>query len=128
GLRLDHPQPGRTRDTRRANRAVRRQLPAPDGAASARVVGGSRCRASGVPGRRLRGIAGPRLARSHVIGIPLLLGAGLAIGSTVLAIDARPGRRVVISTAVAAVLAVALLAAGFEFSWNHLVCPPTGDS
>ena len=62
------------------------------------------------------------------IGIPLLLGAGLAIGSTVLAIDARPGRRVVISTAVAAVLAVALLAAGFEFSWNHLVCPPTGDS
>ena len=62
------------------------------------------------------------------IGIPLLLAAGLAMGSTVLAIDARPGRRIVISTAVAAVLAVALLVGGFEFSWSYLVCPPTGES
>ena len=62
------------------------------------------------------------------IGIPLLLGAGLAIGSTVLAIDARPGLRSLISAGVAGMLAVALLAAGFEFTWNHLVCPPTGES
>ena len=62
------------------------------------------------------------------IGIPLLLAAGLAMGATVLAIDARPGRRIVISTAVAAALAVALLVGGFEFSWSYLVCPPTGES
>jgi hypothetical protein len=62
------------------------------------------------------------------IGIPLLLAAGLAMGSTVLAIDSRPGRRIVISSAVAAVLAVGLLVGGFEFSWNYLVCPPTGQS
>ncbi len=62
------------------------------------------------------------------IGIPLLLAAGLAMGSTVLAIDARPGRRILISVAFAAVVAIALLVAGFEFSWHYLVCPPTGES
>ena len=62
------------------------------------------------------------------IGIPLLLAAGLAIGSTVLAIDSRPGLRSLISAGVAGVLAVALLVGGFEFTWNHLVCPPTGES
>src|SRR6266851_4568652 len=46
----------------------------------------------------------------------------------VLAIDARPGRRILISVAFAAVVAIALLVAGFEFSWHYLVCPPTGES
>src|SRR5690348_9393387 len=62
------------------------------------------------------------------IGIPLLLAAGLAMGATVLAIDARPGRRVVVSVAIAAAVAIVVLVAGFEFSWHYLVCPPTGES
>ena len=62
------------------------------------------------------------------IGIPLLLAAGLAMASAVLAIDARPQRRVVVSVAFASVMAIALLVAGFEFSWHYLVCPATGES
>jgi hypothetical protein len=62
------------------------------------------------------------------IGIPLLLAAGLAMGATVLAIDARPGRQVVVSVAIAAAVAIAVLVTGFEFSWHYLVCPPTGES
>ena len=60
------------------------------------------------------------------IGVAILIAAGLAIGSTVLALNERPGARPVASAVVAGVLAVVVLVAGFEFSWHYLVCPPTG--
>lgn len=62
------------------------------------------------------------------IGVAILLVAGLAIAATVLAIAARPGARSVVSAVLAGVLAVAVLVAGFEFSWHYLVCPSTGES
>ena len=60
------------------------------------------------------------------VGIPLLIAAALAMGATVLALNARSGFWPLVSTAGGVVLAVALLVVGFEFSWRYLVCPPTG--
>jgi hypothetical protein len=65
---------------------------------------------------------------AFTIGAAILIAAALAIASTVLAMRAKPGARSQISGTIAAVLAVALLGGGFEFTWNHLVCPPTGES
>jgi len=62
------------------------------------------------------------------IGTAILIAAALAIASTVLAMRAEPTARSQISGTIAALVAVALLVGGFEFSWNHLVCPPTGES
>lgn len=58
------------------------------------------------------------------IGVLIMIPAMLAVASFVLALIARP--RVWPATIVAAVLAVGLLVVGFQFSWNYLVCPPTG--
>lgn len=60
------------------------------------------------------------------IGLAIVLVAALAVAATVLAIADRPGAKSVVSAVLAAVLAVAILVAGFEFSWHYLVCPPTG--
>lgn len=60
------------------------------------------------------------------IGLAIVLTAGLAIAATVLAIADRPGAKSVVSAVVAGVVAVAVLVAGFEFSWHYLVCPATG--
>jgi hypothetical protein len=65
---------------------------------------------------------------AFTIGVAILVAAALAIASTVLAIRARPEARAQLSATVAAMLAVALLVGGFEFTWNYLVCPPTGES
>lgn len=62
------------------------------------------------------------------IGIAILIAAGLAIASTALALNERPGARPVVSAVLAGALAVALLVAGFEFSWHYLVCPASGES
>ena len=62
------------------------------------------------------------------IGVAVMLAAAPAIAATVLAINARPGAKSVVAAAIAAVLSVVLMAAGFEVAWNHLVCPPTGES
>lgn len=62
------------------------------------------------------------------IGIAILIAAGLAIASTALALNERPGARPVVSAVLAGALAVALLLGGFEFSWHYLVCPSTGES
>ena len=60
------------------------------------------------------------------IGIALLIAAGMAIGATVLALNAKSGFWPLVSTAGGVVAAVALLVAGLEFSSHYLVCPPTG--
>lgn len=62
------------------------------------------------------------------IGVAVLIAAGLAIAAAVLALRARPGMRSVVSAAAAAVLAVAVLVAGFQIAWTHIVCPTTGGS
>ena len=58
------------------------------------------------------------------IGLPLLIAGFLAIAATVLAIRARPRALSIASAVGAAVVSVAVLAAGFEFAWHYLVCPP----
>jgi len=62
------------------------------------------------------------------IGVAILIAAALAIASTVLAMIAEPSARSQISGTIAAVLAIALLVGGFEFTWNYLACPPAGES
>lgn len=62
------------------------------------------------------------------IGIAILITALLAGVSTVLSIRARPGARSPVSASIAALIAVALLVGGFEFTWNYLVCPSSGES
>lgn len=61
------------------------------------------------------------------IGVAVLIAAGLAIASTVLALRARPGARSVLSAAAAAVLALVVLVAGFQAAWSDIVCPPSGE-
>ncbi len=62
------------------------------------------------------------------IGVAVLIAAGLAIASTVLAFNAQPRARSAATAAVAVVVSVALLGAGFEVALNHVVCPPSGES
>ena len=62
------------------------------------------------------------------IGFAILVAATLAIASTVLAMRSQPSARSQVFATIAALLAVALLVGGFEFTWNYLVCPPTGES
>jgi hypothetical protein len=62
------------------------------------------------------------------IGLAILVAAALAIASAVLSARARPGGTTTASSGVAVLLAVALLVAGFEFSWSYLVCPASGES
>lgn len=61
------------------------------------------------------------------IGVAVLIAAGLAIAATVLAINARPGAGSIASVAGAGLIAVLVLVAGFEFAWQHPVCPPNGE-
>lgn len=61
------------------------------------------------------------------IGVAVLIAAGLAIASTVLALRARPGVRSALSVAGGAVAAVVILVAGFQIAWSHIVCPASGE-
>lgn len=61
------------------------------------------------------------------IGVAVFLAGLLAIGATVMAGLARPGAMSVVSAGAAAVVAVALLVAGFQFAWSYLVCPASGE-
>lgn len=61
------------------------------------------------------------------IGVAVLIAAGLAIAATVLAINERPGAGSTVSAAGAGAVAVVVLIAGFEFAWQHPVCPPNGE-
>jgi len=65
---------------------------------------------------------------AFTIGLAILVAAAPAIASAVLATRARPGGTTVASSGVAVLLAVALLVAGFEFTWSYLVCPASGES
>jgi hypothetical protein len=60
------------------------------------------------------------------IGLPIIIAAALAIAAAVMAISARPTRGAVQSAAAAAVVTLALLVGGLEFSWGHIICPQTG--
>jgi len=59
------------------------------------------------------------------IGLAVLIAAALALASAVVA---RPRGREVLSAFGGGVIAVALLLAGFQLSWSHVVCPATGQS
>jgi hypothetical protein len=61
------------------------------------------------------------------IGVAVILAALLAIGATVMAALSRPGAVSVVSAGAAALVAVALLVAGFQFAWSYLVCPAGGE-
>lgn len=61
------------------------------------------------------------------IGIVVLIAAGLAIASTVLALRARPGARSALSALGGAMVAIVILVAGFQIAWSHIVCPPSGE-
>ena len=65
---------------------------------------------------------------AFTIGLAILVAAAPAVASGVLAARARPGGTTTASSGVAVLLAVALLVAGFEFSWSYLVCPASGES
>jgi hypothetical protein len=60
------------------------------------------------------------------IGLPILFTAAPAIAALVITISQRPAGGAVLSAAAAAVVTVALLFAGLEFTWHYLVCPPAG--
>ena len=62
------------------------------------------------------------------IGVPVLMAGAFSLATAGLAIAARPGARSVLSSIVAGVVAVVLLLGGFEYTWSHIVCPPTGES
>jgi hypothetical protein len=62
------------------------------------------------------------------IGLPLLLSGALAAAAAVRTLGARPGWRVVVIEATAAVLAVILLIAGLEVTERLIVCPASGSS
>jgi len=65
---------------------------------------------------------------AFTIGLAILVAAAPAIATAVLATRARPGGTTIASSGVAVLLAVALLGAGFEFSWGYIVCPGSGES
>ena len=72
------------------------------------------------------GLLGLGFLSGFMIGLAVLVAAGLAVASTVLALIRRSSPRILGSSAIAAFLAVAVLVAGFQFAWQYLVCPPTG--
>ena len=62
------------------------------------------------------------------IGLGDIIVAALAVAATVLAVVASPGRRTLVSLAVAAIASLAILLGGFQIAWSHIVCQPTGQS
>lgn len=62
------------------------------------------------------------------IGLAIVIVAGLAIAATVLALTARPSLKATSSAVAAAIVAVVVLAVGFDISWQTIVCPATGQS
>jgi hypothetical protein len=60
------------------------------------------------------------------IGIGVFIAAMLALAATVMALVERHGPSVLGSAGFAAVLAVAVMVTGLQFSWQHIECPPTG--
>jgi hypothetical protein len=62
------------------------------------------------------------------VGVPILIAAVLSITATAMTISTRRTRGAVLSALAAAVVALALLVGGLEFSWGYLVCPKTGQS
>ncbi len=60
------------------------------------------------------------------IGIGLLIAAVLALAAMIMALVERHGPQVLGSAVLASLLAVALLVSGLQYSWQHIVCPPSG--
>ncbi|HET7465506.1 MAG TPA: hypothetical protein VFL29_02455 [Candidatus Dormibacteraeota bacterium] len=62
------------------------------------------------------------------IGVPVLMAGAFSLATAGIAIAARPGARSVVSSIAAGVVAVVVLLGGFQYTWSHIVCPPTGES
>ena len=62
------------------------------------------------------------------IGVAVLIAAALAMAATFLDLSAKPGARSVASAVAGALVAVVSLLVGFQISWTHIECPPSGES
>jgi hypothetical protein len=62
------------------------------------------------------------------IGLAIVICAALATAATVVTLTGRPSLLATLSVLVAGTVSVFVLAVGFYFSWQTIICPATGQS